>query len=98
MPLLSKYAHLYYVGMRGRKQWLYLWPYYSQLNSKNLMNGSSYIIKQMFTSSNEITLVSRYVCSNSPTNKGSVYFFKIIDKFRMWTCAIFTGLLFLCMI
>ena len=21
------------VGIQGRKQWLYLWPYYSQLNS-----------------------------------------------------------------
>ena len=28
------------VGVRGRKQWFYLWPYYSQWNSINLMNGS----------------------------------------------------------
>ena len=72
------------------------------------MNGSSYIVKnftfELVNKLNKITLVSSYVCStlivsNSQTISAMIGIkAQCIFKFRMKTCEIFTGLLFLCMI
>ena len=47
---------------------------------------------ELVTSSNKVTLVSSYVCSN--TNSPIIFaMIEIKAKFRMRICAIFTGLL-----